>query len=57
MMKDLEEADIIFFGELHTDPIGHWLQIEMTRELFDLKQGDLMLGAEMFESDNQLILD
>ena len=27
MMKELEEADIIFFGELHTDPISHWLQM------------------------------
>ncbi len=57
MLKALEEADIIFFGELHTDPIAHWLQIEMTKALYEVKKDALMLGAEMFESDNQLIMD
>lgn len=57
MMKQLEEADIIFFGELHTDPIAHWLQVEMTKDLYQKKGEKLMLGAEMFEADNQLLLD
>lgn len=57
MIKTLEKADIVFFGELHTDPIAHWLQIEMTKELFERKKEALILGAEMFEADNQLILD
>ncbi|MEN8157217.1 MAG: ChaN family lipoprotein [Bacteroidota bacterium] len=57
MLKALEEADIIFFGELHTDPIAHWLQIEITKALYEQKQDALMLGAEMFESDGQLIMD
>ena len=56
MINELEQADIIFFGELHTDPIAHWLQLEMTKELFERKQEALILGAEMFEADNQLIL-
>jgi uncharacterized iron-regulated protein len=57
MIRELGEADIIFFGELHTDPIAHWLQLEMTKDLYDMKQDALILGAEMFEADNQLILD
>ncbi len=57
MTKEMEDADIIFFGELHTDPISHWLQIELTRELYKQKKENLILGAEMFEADNQLILD
>jgi uncharacterized iron-regulated protein len=57
MIKELEEADIIFFGELHTDPIAHWLQLELTKDLYDQKKEALVLGAEMFETDNQLILD
>lgn len=57
MMKALEEADIIFFGELHTDPIAHWLQIEMTGDLYEVLEDQLVLGAEMFEADNQLIMD
>ena len=57
MIKELEKADIIFFGELHTDPIAHWLQLELTKDLYDQKQDALVLGAEMFEADNQLILN
>ncbi len=57
MLNALEEADIIFFGELHTDPIAHWMQFELTKELFGKKMEKLVLGAEMFEADNQLIMD
>ena len=57
MVKDLEDADIIFFGELHTDPIAHWMQLELTKELFAQKKEALVLGAEMFEADNQMILN
>jgi uncharacterized iron-regulated protein len=57
MMKSLAEADIVFFGELHTDPISHWLEIEITKDLYKAKGDQLVLGAEMFEADNQLILD
>lgn len=57
MLKELEDADIIFFGELHTDPIAHWMQIELTRDLFEKKKDNLVLGAEMFEADNQMIMD
>jgi uncharacterized iron-regulated protein len=39
------------FGELHNNPIVHWLQFEATADL-SLKR-KLTLGAEMFEADNQ----
>jgi uncharacterized iron-regulated protein len=57
MTKELLKADIVFFGELHDDPIAHWLELEVTKSLFAEKGKNLMLGAEMFESDNQLLLD
>lgn len=47
-------SDIVFFGELHNNPISHWLQYELTASLYDAKKENLMLGAEMFESDDQL---
>ncbi|HSV89037.1 MAG TPA: ChaN family lipoprotein [Bacteroidales bacterium] len=50
------ESQVILFGELHNNPISHWLQFELSRELSDRKGKNLVLGAEMFESDNQLIL-
>ena len=56
MVDRLKDADIVFFGELHDNPIAHWLQIELTKDLFKEKNGNLILGAEMFEADNQLVL-
>lgn len=57
MVKAMEEADIIMFGELHDNPICHWLQLEVTKDLYEINGEQLVLGAEMFESDNQLIID
>ncbi len=57
MMKDLESADVVLFGESHDNAIAHWLQLEVTKTLFDTKKENLVLGAEMFESDNQVILN
>ena len=57
MIKDLVTADIVFFGELHTDPIAHWMQYEITVDLFKVKKQDLIIGSEMFEADNQLLVD
>lgn len=51
MMKTLSSKDIILFGEYHNNAIAHWLQLEVTRDLGANRQ--LVLGAEMFEADNQ----
>lgn len=52
MFKNLEKYEIILFGELHNNPISHWLQQELIRHLHT-KNYNLIFGAEMFESDNQ----
>ncbi|XOV66948.1 MAG: ChaN family lipoprotein [Fluviicola sp.] len=51
MIQELSKKDIILFGELHDNPIAHWLELEVTKSLD--KKNDLTLGAEMFEADNQ----
>ncbi len=56
MNEQLLEADIILFGELHNNPICHWLQIELTQSQYGA-DSNLVLGAEMFEADNQEALD
>ena len=56
MVLEMSKSDIVFFGEIHNDPICHWLQIELTHDLYVLRTEDLILGAEMFERDNQIIL-
>ena len=51
MIKTLQSRDIVLFGESHNNPIAHWLQLETLKELKGKRT--LMLGAEMFETDNQ----
>ncbi len=57
MIKELATADVIFFGEKHNNPIAHWLQLEVTRDLHEARNGQVVMGAEMFEADNQLLID
>lgn len=56
MIKELETADFVFFGELHNNAIAHWLELEVTRDLFEKSGSNLILGAEMFEADNQMLI-
>jgi uncharacterized iron-regulated protein len=57
IMKASLKADVVFFGELHDNPIAHWLEFEITRDLYSSKGKNLILAAEMFETDNQLLID
>ena len=57
MLNALKGADIVFFGELHNNPIAHWLELQVAKDLYAAKKKDLVIGAEMFEADNQLIID
>ncbi len=57
LVKESMNADVILFGELHNNPIVHWLQYELTKALYNKVGNDLVLGAEMFEADNALILN
>lgn len=55
MMRVLKEKDIVLFGEFHNNAITHWLQLEVTKDLKESRE--LILGAEMFEADNQAPLN
>lgn len=57
MLEKSAQTQVVLFGELHNNPIAHWLQLELTRELAEKIGQQLVLGAEMFEADNQLILN
>ena len=56
IVQDAMNADIVMFGELHNNPIVHWLQLVLTEEIGS-KTNNLVLGAEMFERDDQLPLN
>ena len=51
LLRKSKKADIVLFGEYHNNPIAHWLEVKLTKDL--LGKRSLILGAEMFERDNQ----
>ena len=55
MISVLAEKDIVLFGEFHNNPIAHWLQLEVTTSLKENRE--MVMGAEMFEQDNQEAMD
>ncbi|MFH1160427.1 MAG: ChaN family lipoprotein [bacterium] len=57
LLKDAENSQVVFFGELHDNPISHWLEFELMKDLCEAKNDRLVLAAEMFETDNQLLLN
>lgn len=55
MLKASEKSELVLFGEFHDNPISHWLQLSLTKDLH--KTNKLVLGAEMIERDNQIQLN
>jgi len=55
MVKACQDADIVLFGELHNSAISHWVQLELLKSMNGTRS--LVLGAEMFETDTQDILN
>ena len=56
MVKAMQGADVVLFGEYHDNPIVHWLQLESTQDVFKVRPA-MVLGAEMFEADVQTVVD
>ena len=57
LLKAAKDADVILFGEIHQNPVCHWLELQLTKDLYQIRKNNLVLGAEMFERDNQLLLN
>jgi uncharacterized iron-regulated protein len=58
MLQQVSDAEVLLFGELHNNPIAHWLQLELLQDLHAVRDsGSLILGAEMFETHQQAALD
>ena len=56
LLKEAAAADVVLFGELHNNPICHWFELRLAKDLADRRGDNLVLGAEMFEADNQQAL-
>lgn len=57
LIRELMNHDLIFFGELHNDPIAHWLQFEITKDLLTDNSRKTHIGMEMFEADQQILIN
>lgn len=61
----MAQADAVLVGEIHTDPVGHWIETELFRSALEMvgagQEGGarrkVALSLEMFEKDTQHILD
>jgi uncharacterized iron-regulated protein len=56
MLDSLSKTNVVLFGEYHNNPISHWLQFGVVSDLKTSKI-NLAIGAEMFETDTQSVLN
>ena len=56
LVESSENKELVLFGEFHDNPISHWLQLELTKEMYEEVGPHLQLGFEMFEQDQQELL-
>jgi uncharacterized iron-regulated protein len=57
LIKAAKGADVVFFGEEHSNPICHWLELELMKDLYESRKEKFAVGMEMLETDNQLLLN
>lgn len=57
MAKSLLGYDVILYGEYHNNSTNHWLQLQLAKYMINQKGKKVVLGAEMFERDNQEALN
>ncbi|MEM9804567.1 MAG: ChaN family lipoprotein [Cyanobacteria bacterium P01_D01_bin.56] len=56
ILNQLTEADVIYLGETHNDPLDHAAQLEIITAMHDAR-GDIAIGLEMFQRPFQEVLD
>jgi uncharacterized iron-regulated protein len=59
VIKSLENADVVFLGEMHDDAVGHAVQLEIFKQAIEnyLAKRKVTLSLEMFERDVQIMLN
>lgn len=59
IVNSLENADVVFLGELHDDSVGHAVQFEIFRDAVERYAATrpITLSLEMFERDTQIVID
>ena len=59
IIKAAGNADAVFLGELHDDPVGHAIEAEVFRRVYAdySAKRKVTLSMEMFERDVQIIIN
>lgn len=57
IIEDLENYNILFYGEEHNDITTHNVQAELLRMIYEKYSDKTVLSMEMFERDVQFIVD
>ncbi|MES2375305.1 MAG: ChaN family lipoprotein [Bacteroidota bacterium] len=57
VISNMDNADVLFFGEEHTDSIGHVVEYTLLKKLADKYPGKTAFSMEMFETDCQAVLN
>ncbi len=57
IVNSMDKADVLFFGEQHSDSTDHYLELALFKKLAEKYPGKVALSMEMFETDCQNVLD
>lgn len=57
IVSDMQNADVLFFGEEHNDTVCHYLEQLLLVKLSEKYSGRTALSVEMFETDCQNVLN
>ncbi|MBS1587697.1 MAG: ChaN family lipoprotein [Bacteroidetes bacterium] len=57
VVEDMNNYDLLFFGEEHNDSVTHFLEAKMLHLLYDKFGDKTTLSMEMFERDVQTVMD
>ncbi|MDF2447604.1 MAG: hypothetical protein K0R26_108 [Bacteroidota bacterium] len=57
IVKDMDHADVLFYGEEHNDSVTHYLEYEIFKGLHVSFGNQVALSMEMFERDVQPIMN
>ncbi|AYL99423.1 ChaN family lipoprotein [Mucilaginibacter celer] len=57
IISDIENADVLFFGEEHNDSTAHYLEYLLFKKLAEKYPQKAALSMEMFQTDCQLVLN
>lgn len=57
ILKKAKNADVVIFGEGHTDRVAHEVELKLLKALYRLIGKNLVFTLEMFDRDVQTILD